>query len=70
MQKLSVKSDAPLATISRDRLIGLKRDVATNWPITANCLLMFNDKRLNKFARWRIDILKLSSKAKNNFKFT
>ena len=51
IQKWSVKSDALLITRSRDRFSGLKRDVATNWPITENCLLIFKDKRSNMLAR-------------------
>ena len=70
MQKWSVKSDALLTMRSCDSFNGLKRGVATNWPITENCLLMFKDKRLNMLARWQINILKFSSKVKNNLKFT
>ena len=58
MQKWRAKSDALLTTRSRDRFNGLKRDVATNWLITENCLLMVKDKHLNMLARWRIHIFK------------
>ena len=59
MQKRSVKSDALLTTRSRDCFNDLKCDVATNRPITENCLLMFKDKRLNMLAGWRINIFKI-----------
>ena len=63
MQKWSAKSDALLAMRSRDCFNSLKRDVATNWPITENCLLMFKNKCLNMLAGWRINIFKIFFKS-------
>ena len=56
-QKWSVKSDALLTTRSRDHINGLKRDVATNWPIAENGLQIIKDKRLNMLTRYLLQTL-------------